>query len=207
MAFKVPGIPVLIASLALIALACAPVAAGQMIHQQRLVAVDSEAESGPLIAPPDVCPQQERIRGPADVQEQAMLCLVDFARRAAGLSSALAVESLMTSADLKSRDILACDEFDHYACGRNFSHWIHASGYTAVPCWRVGETIAYGRGVHGSPRAMFIAWMRSPSHRGVILGEFSQIGAAVRYGELGFYGRVRVWTQHFGDQRCDEAPE
>ncbi len=133
-----------------------------------------------------------------------MLCLTNYARQEAGLGGVSETESLMASADLKSRDILACHDFSHYACGRPFSYWIRAMGYTSVPCWRIGETIAFGQDNLATPRSMFIAWMRSPTHRRIILGGFSQVGVSLRVGDLGLYVKAHVWTEHFGDQ-CESA--
>jgi hypothetical protein len=47
--------------------------------------------------------------------------------------------------------------------------------------------------------------MQSPTHRHIILNDFSQVGISVRLGDLGFYGRVRVWVGHFGTQ-CEGSP-
>jgi uncharacterized protein YkwD len=174
------------------------------VHEQRAIDAAHQSRAAPLVAPPAACPLQESLTTSPDVQEQSMLCMIDFARQGAGLADVAPVESLTSSAELKTRDILACDEFSHFACGRPFSYWIRASGYTSVPCWRVGEVIAYGRGQYGTPRSIFIAWMQSPTHRQVILNDFSQIGLSVRLGNLGIYGRARLWAGHFGTQ-CEST--
>jgi uncharacterized protein YkwD len=129
-----------------------------------------------------------------------MLCLIDFARRASGLPSLDRVPDLASSAAHKSRDMLRCNAFSHEACGREYSHWIRASGYMSVPCWRIGENIAWGRGRSGSPRSIFIALIHSASHRRNILGRFTEVGIDTRTGNLSPLGRVQVWTQDFGSQ-------
>jgi uncharacterized protein YkwD len=159
---------------------------------------------GPLIAPPAACPAPDRPGTAAAAQEQAMLCLIDFARRGAGLPGLAPLDPLATSAALKSRDMLACDEFSHFACDREFTYWIRAGGYMSVPCWHVGENIGWGRGTEGTLRSTFIALMRSDLHRRNILGDYTGIGIDTRLGNLGWQGTVQVWTQHFGSQ-C-EAP-
>lgn len=134
-----------------------------------------------------------------------MLCMTDYARRQVGLTGLAEAEPLSESSRQKARDILRCDEFDHFACGREFSHWMRKAGYLAASCWRVGENIAWGRHRLGSARSIFIALMRSPTHRENILGDYRQIGLHVHTGTLGDFGRTRVWTQHFGSQQCDTS--
>jgi uncharacterized protein YkwD len=186
-----------------ISMACAVGASAVGLHQQRALRLAHNSQAPPLIAPPDVCPPEEDLTAGPEEQEQAMLCMIDYARLASGLPALTPIESLTGSAELKARDILACEEFSHFACGRPFGYWIKASGYTSVPCWRIGEIIAYGRGRYGTPRSIFIAWMQSPTHRHVILNHFNQVGVSVKLGNLGYYGRVRVWTGHFGTQECE----
>lgn len=159
--------------------------------------------SGPLaglVAPPAVCLGGERPGVPAPAQEQTMLCLVDYARQAEGLPGLTPNPALEGSAALKSRDLIACQEFSHYACGREFDYWIRASGYMSVPCWHVGENIAWGRGSLGTPRAIFITFLQSDTHRHNMLGEYTAIGIDTRVGKLGWQGTVQIWTQHFGSQ-------
>jgi uncharacterized protein YkwD len=186
------------------ALFLATPAGAQGLRGQPPARAASDPQDAPLIAPPAACPLEETMTAGAEAQEQAMLCMIIYARREAGLAGVVSVESLTSSADQKSHDLIACEEFSHYACGRPFSYWIRAVGYTSAPCWRIGEVIAFGRGEYGTPRAIFIAWMQSPTHRHIILNEFTQVGVSTRLGSLGGYGRVRVWAGHFGTQ-CEPA--
>ena len=135
-----------------------------------------------------------------------MLCMVNHARLAYGLAPLAEDPSLGGSAERKSGDILACDDFSHFACGREFTHWMAETGYLSQSCWWVGENIAWGRGVEGTPREIFGALMRSQTHRENILGGYEQVGIDSRAGSLGFLGPVRVWTQHFGTTRCSATP-
>ena len=59
-----------------------------------------------------------------------MLCLVNRARKARGLSPLAAPASLAKAAARKSGDILRCDEFSHEACGRELTYWLDRVGYT-----------------------------------------------------------------------------
>jgi uncharacterized protein YkwD len=123
------------------------------------------------------CPGQGDANASAGVQERAMLCLVNKARTARGLSRFTAVGSLGRAAGRKSADILRCDEFSHEACGREFTYWIERSGYDACGA---AENIAYGTGSLGTPRSIFRAWMRSSGHRRNILGSTRTSASASR---------------------------
>ena len=120
-----------------------------------------------------------------------MLCLTNYAR----------TRMLDISAWHKSGDILRCDSFSHYACGREFSYWIRASGYMATPCWRVGENLAWGSGRYGTVASIFRAWLRSPEHRENLLdAEFTQVGIDLAVGSLEGASGAHIWTQQFGSQ-------
>jgi uncharacterized protein YkwD len=159
------------------------------------------APKGALIASLAACPNQEDPAAPTAVQEQAMACMVDFARRRVGLNELVDEPALSQSAEDKTRDVLRCDEFSHSACGREFTYWMRQTGYTSAPCWRVGENLAWGTGRYGSVRSIFTAWMRSPTHRANILGDFEESGLSLAVGTLEGLSGTRVWTEHFGS-RC-----
>jgi uncharacterized protein YkwD len=155
-----------------------------------------------LMAPPSACPGENLLGAPAAVQERAMRCMTRFARRGADRKRLERSRALDRSADLKSRDIVRCDSFSHFACGRNFTFWIRRVGYLPSGCWRAGENIAWGTGSKSSVRSIFGAWMRSPGHRRNILSnDYEHIGIGLEIGSLEGFGRAHVWTQHFG-QRC-----
>lgn len=162
------------------------------------------AQGAGLIAPPSACPGQTKLNAPAAAQESAMRCMTDFARTQAGLSGLTPVQQLEQSAEGKADDILRCDSFSHFACGREFTYWMKQTGYTASQCWRVGENLAWGTGSYSSVRSIFRAWMNSPGHRENILDDFAQIGIGLRVGTLAGRPQTHVWTQHFGSH-C-EAP-
>lgn len=188
---------------ALLCLVPAPGALAAGLGQQRVVvapATASEASDG-LIASSSICPGQSRLDAPPLAQQQAMRCMTEFARGRAGLPGFAAAAELDSSASGKAGDILRCDDFSHFACGREFTYWMEQSSYLSAPCWRAGENLAWGTGEEGTVRSIFRAWMRSPGHRQNILGEFAQIGIGLRIGELDGLSGTRVWTQHFGT-RC-----
>src|SRR5262245_32062270 len=82
--------------------------AGAQAIQQRHSPLGHQSVAGGLIAPPAACPGADRAGAPVVAQEQAMLCLVDFARREMGLPSLAPVPALETSAAHKSADMLGC---------------------------------------------------------------------------------------------------
>ena len=55
-----------------------------------------------------------------------MRCMTDFARGHAGMAGLDDAGELDRSAGDKSDDILRCDSFSHYACGREFTYWMRA---------------------------------------------------------------------------------
>jgi uncharacterized protein YkwD len=151
-----------------------------------------------LVAPTSVCPNQTDLGDSPAVQERAMRCLTDYAREKDRLGTLGDAADLDHSAVRKTADILRCDSFSHYACGRQFTYWMQRSGYLAARCWRAGENIAWGVGNLATARAIFVAWLHSPEHRANLLGRFSQIGIALSVGNLEGHRGAHVWTQDFG---------
>lgn len=163
-----------------------------------LGATAATASAGSLVAPTSTCPGQTRLDAPTPTQERTMLCMANYARGQLGLSPLETTPELEGSAREKARDILNCDSFSHYACGRDFAYWIRASGYISTECWRAGENLAFGSGAFASVRSIFRAWMRSTEHRENILGNYAQTGLDLVSGTLEGFAGTRVWTQHFG---------
>lgn len=128
-----------------------------------------------------------------------MLCLVNHARTARGLSSLRKLTSLTRAAEHKSADILRCGEFSHEACGRPFTYWMDRVGYQGCS---EGENIAWGSGSLGTPRSIFRAWMHSQGHRENILGAYEDTGIGLRIGSLEGFSGAHVWTEEFGSRHC-----
>jgi uncharacterized protein YkwD len=156
--------------------------------------------ASPLVAPVTVCPRPA-LDAAAMSQEEAMLCLVNYARAQVGEQALEGSPELEESARDKARDIFQCESFSHYACGREFTYWMRETGYLG-DCWRVGENLAYGSGGYGTVGSIFRAWLRSPTHRANLLtAQFAQTGIDLKVGWLEGTPGVHVWTQHFG-VRC-----
>src|SRR5829696_4523806 len=181
----------LVATLAVAAVALLAVP----LHPGGGVARAASAER--LIASASECPDAGDAGAPPAAQEEAMLCLTNFARRQGGLEELAGVDKLHRSAELKSGDIIRCDSFSHEACGHDMTFWMQRVGFIQSRCRRVGENIAWGTGPYGTPRAVFGAWMRSEGHRDNILGAYAQIGVGLRVGGLDGHGGAHVWTQQF----------
>lgn len=181
-------------------LAVAPSAASVDIQSASVAASPPEPVGGSLIAPATVCPDQSSLATPVAVQEQAMRCMTDFARSQTGLNELSPEAALDQSALDKAEDIIRCDSFSHFACGREFTYWMRQTGYMSTPCWHVGENLAWGADEYGTVRSIFRAWMASPEHRANILGHYEEVGVSVQAGTLEGLDGTRVWAEHFGTQ-------
>ena len=75
---------------------------------------------------------------------------------------------------------------------------LRESGYiTGRVAWRVGETLAWGRARLATAAATVTEWMRSASHRRILLGPYREIGVGVSAGDpLG--GTGTTYTADFG---------
>lgn len=191
------------ALLCLLCLAPAPASGAIGLANHRLVSEPGQSASGDAgshgpAAPEGACRNDVDEHAPVAEQLATMRCLVDRARRHAGLGTLTNSHELSRSAKDKAADILRCKSFSHYACGREFTFWMKRVGYLSSSCWRVAENIAWATGPRSSPRAIFNTWMHSAEHRANILGHFSQVGVGLRVGNLNGRPRSHVWTGHFG---------
>src|SRR5262245_41692187 len=72
-----------------------------------------------LVATADVCPGSRSIHVSAAKRRQALICLVNHARSAVGLSSVRDSSTLSHVARAKGRDVVNCGDFSHTACGKS----------------------------------------------------------------------------------------
>jgi uncharacterized protein YkwD len=165
--------------------------------------VRARDDSG-LLAPAGTCQDEGDEDAAPAAQEQAMTCLVDFARHSVGLPDLASSSELDRSAGAKSDDILHCDSFSHFACGREFTYWMRQVGFMRAACWRVAENLAWGTGAGGSARSAMRALVHSPEHRQNILGGYTLLGVGLQIGKLDDHADAHVWTQHFGSH-CESA--
>jgi uncharacterized protein YkwD len=108
----------------------------------------------------------------------ALLCLVNRKRAANGLKALRLDRKLQRAAGNHARDMVRHDYFAHQRDGGpDLSERLDRVGWNG-DAW--GETIAYGCGSSGSPRATLKAWMNSPPHRAVVLsGTYRRGGLGV----------------------------
>ena len=122
-----------------------------------------------------------------------MRCLINHARRRAGVGRVRSQGELGRAAGQKAGDIKRCG-FSHTACGRPSDYWPKHTGYTSGESWVVGENIAWGRGRRGSARHVMSRWLGSPSHREVLLmGRFEHSGLGLQT-----KGAIAFWALELG---------
>ena len=117
-------------------------------------------------------------------EADAVVCEVNRARGERGLEPLLRDRRLHRAAAAHARDMTARGYFSHVTPeGQRLSDRLRRAGYiTGRVAWRVGETLAWGRGRMATPAATVAAWMRSPTHRRLILGRYDEIGVGVADG-------------------------
>jgi uncharacterized protein YkwD len=108
----------------------------------------------------------------------ALLCLVNRKRTAEGLKAIGRDRKLRRAATRHARDMVGRDYFAHQrAGGPDLTERLERAGWNGS-AW--GETIAYGCGGAGSPKATLRGWLKSPSHRAIILsGRYRRGGVGV----------------------------
>lgn len=172
------------------------------VHTARSNAlVTSPVFSAAEVAPEEACPNQTNPGLSVEEQASAVLCMTNYARAYNGLAPLKASVQLGRAAAQKSIDILGCDEFSHYACGRNFYFWAQKFGYLRG-CWKVAENIAWGTGPFATARSIVTRWLESTEHHENILGPYQEIGVGLRVGRLEGNEGAAVWTLTFGSHQC-----
>jgi uncharacterized protein YkwD len=152
-----------------------------------------------LLAPASLCPNQSDSSAPAAAQERAMLCLVDYARRRAGIAPLRRSARLMRATALKANDLVRCGQFSHTACGLAFTTRMSQAGYHYG---RAGENIAMGPSSSGSPRAIMLARLHSSGHlRNLMRRGYRDQGIAMTAGSMPGYPDAHVWVNEFGAPR------
>lgn len=138
----------------------------------------------------------------SSANERALVKLINHARSQRGLKTLDAASALCRAARAHSRDMLARDYFGHSSlCGTSFDTRARRAGYSRSGCssWAVGEVLAWGRGLRGTPQAAFALWMRSPAHRRSILNRrWRDIGVGCRQGTFRGVSGAIMYTVDFG---------
>jgi uncharacterized protein YkwD len=117
--------------------------------------------------------------------EAAVVCEVNAERAARSRPPLVIRTQLSTAARRHARDMVARHYFAHTSpSGRTFADRLRAAGYL-VPGrrWAAGEVLAWGAAQLSTPAATVAAWMRSPSHRRVLLRwRYREIGVGIARG-------------------------
>lgn len=153
------------------------------------------------VAPENDCPGAEDLTAAPSVQEQTEICLLNYARRAAGLAPLRISPQLMLSAEIKAAEIVRCNQFSHEACGIDVRQPFADSGYFAPNSEsRFGENLAWGGAEDGSPLGALRGWLESPEHRANLLrNDWQEQGIAlVEVGDFRGVADSRIWVSHFG---------
>jgi uncharacterized protein YkwD len=116
--------------------------------------------------------------------EHTMMDAVNEARKDHGRRALSASPPLTRSAGRVAARLMELDVFGHL--GR-------APAGSGVR----GEALALHRGWRARPRATVRRWLRSPSHRALLLGHFRAGGAGIKRGRFGGH-LTTVWVLHVG---------
>jgi uncharacterized protein YkwD len=125
----------------------------------------------------------------------ALLCLVNRKRAANGLGSLKLDRRLQKAATRHARDMVRHHFFAHQRPGGpDLTERLSRAGWSGH-AW--GETIAYGCGSLGTPRATLRMWMHSPPHRAILLsGTYRNGGLGVT--ESAPCGSGSMWVLDVG---------
>lgn len=134
--------------------------------------------------------------------ERTMVQLVNHARLQRGLRLLETAGALDLAALSHSRDMLARDYFGHTSpSGGGVDTRARRKGYSssASSYWSVAEVIAWGKVYRGTPQSIFRGWMRSSTHRRIILDtRWRDVGVGCARGTFRGVSRVIMYTVDFG---------
>lgn len=154
------------------------------------------AEWAGYLAPEEECPGDQEVDATVGEQQQAIVCLLNWARAREGLAALPTSQVLMASAAMKATDLARCDEFVHTPCGRAVDAGARSLGY-ARP---LGENIAWSTGPARAPRATVDSWLGSREHRlNLLRPQWREQGIALLRVD-GYQGAdgAAVWVSQFG---------
>jgi uncharacterized protein YkwD len=152
------------------------------------------------VAPQSRCPGSSSTTAKPAVQERAFTCLLAYARRRAGIREPIHPnERLASTAALKVKAILHCQDFEHNACGILWPRLFRKSGYLRGQAgYRIGENIAYASDGAVSPRGVLRVWLESRAHRRNLLDpRWRDTGVSIARGRLEGE-QVAIWALEFG---------
>jgi len=110
---------------------------------------------------------------------RAIRCVINQQRARTGLNRLAGNRRLARAATRHARDMARNNYFSHVSLsGKSPLRRVRAAG------WRrgVGEALAWGCGAQASPAAIVAAWLNSPAHRAIILGQGRVVGIGYKRG-------------------------
>lgn len=113
---------------------------------------------------------------------RAAVCLINKRRSARGMARLRVNRRLSRAAAWHTRDMVRRSYFAHVSKrGRDVVDRLRNTHYLGGRfSWAVGENLAWGSGVLGTPRQIVRAWMDSPGHRRNMLDpRYREIGIGV----------------------------
>jgi uncharacterized protein YkwD len=123
-------------------------------------------------------------QAPAAVRA-ALDCELDRVRVSRDLRRLRGDGQLELAARRHTVDMVRRRYFSHTSeSGADLGDRVRRAGYAAPGCsWRVGEVLAWGVGRRSTAAATVRAWLRSPSHRSIVLSDaYVEAGVAARAG-------------------------
>ena len=175
---------------------------GSMLSMLAAAIAATPVQAG-LVAPRSACSAQTNERAAEGAQEDAMRCLINYARDHSGVGGLSRHQKLEKAAGRKQRDVVDCG-FSHTACGRQMDTYQHKFGYTdGTHGWALGENLAWGAGKRGSARNVLKAWLASSGHRQTMLtGGFDHLGIGLYRGSFNGNREAAVWVLQVGCRGC-----
>jgi uncharacterized protein YkwD len=135
----------------------------------------------------------------------AVVCLINNRRAERGKGRLGSQSGLRKAASRHSRRMAKRNCFAHQCPGeKDLTKRVHGTSYLPCNCsWGLGENIAWGRKGEGTPKRIVKAWMRSSSHKRIMLdGTYKHIGIGAVWGSpTGSGGGVGTYTATFGYKR------
>jgi uncharacterized protein YkwD len=132
------------------------------------------------------------------------LCLINAERRARGVSALGPNARLARAAQRHAADMVTRAYFSHVSpSGSSLADRLRRAGYARGCAWSGGETLAWGTGALRTPASRVAAWMRSPSHRAILLSpDYRDAGLAIVSGSPGSAQSGATYVGEFGRRRC-----
>jgi uncharacterized protein YkwD len=134
--------------------------------------------------------------------ERTMLRLINHTRAAHHLHALRAQKALTRSALGHSRQMVACDYFSHSSAGgASYATRVLHSGYerSGYRSWSASEVLGFGEDLLGTPQAILKAWLKSKSHRALILGKrWRDVGVGGAWGSFCGVSGCVVYTVDLG---------